>query len=134
MVARRFLSLIAAALIVGAGVLLMPGGGTPQAGADPAIDSEEQLFLDLLNSYRAQNGRVALQLDAKLNNAADWMSNDMGVNRYFSHTDSLGRDPFVRMCDFGYCYNTWKGENLAAAAPRPRSTSGATPPATTPTC
>src|SRR5207237_9284275 len=26
----------------------------------------------------------------------------------------LGRDPFVRMCDFGYCFNTWKGENLAA--------------------
>ena len=33
---------------------------------------------------------------------------------YFSHTDSLGRDPWTRMCYFGYCYNTWKGENIAA--------------------
>ena len=40
----------------------------------------------------------------------------MGANNYFSHTDSLGRDPFQRMAAFGYNYNTWKGENLAAGA------------------
>jgi hypothetical protein len=40
----------------------------------------------------------------------------MATNNYFSHTDSLGRDPFERMADFGYTYNTWKGENLAAGA------------------
>ncbi len=42
------------------------------------------------------------------------MSQDMGANNYFSHTDSQGRDPFARMAAFGYNYNTWKGENLAA--------------------
>src|SRR3989304_854393 len=47
---------------------------------------------------------------------SDWMSNDMAVNNYFSHTDSLGRDPFQRMAAFGYSYNTWKGENLVAGA------------------
>ena len=38
----------------------------------------------------------------------------MADNDYFNHTDSLGRDSFDRMADFGYGYNAWKGENLAA--------------------
>jgi hypothetical protein len=44
------------------------------------------------------------------------MVNDMGTNNYFSHTDSLGRDPFQRMDQMGYAYNTWRGENLVAGA------------------
>ena len=44
----------------------------------------------------------------------------MAVNNYFSHTDSLGRDPFTRMAAFGYSYNTWKGENLAAGTADPQ--------------
>jgi uncharacterized protein YkwD len=31
-----------------------------------------------------------------------------------SHTDSLGRDAWTRICDFEYCYDTWVGENIAA--------------------
>lgn len=38
----------------------------------------------------------------------------MGAKRYFSHTDSLGRSSSKRMAAFGYTYNTYKGENLAA--------------------
>ncbi len=82
--------------------------------ADAALDSEEQAFLNVINSYRQANGLRALSLNAKLNAAADWMSNDMAAKNYFSHTDSLGRDPFQRMADFGYDYNTWKAENLTA--------------------
>lgn len=42
------------------------------------------------------------------------MSNDLATHTYFSHTDSQGRDPWNRMCQEGpYCYNTWKGENIA---------------------
>ena len=63
-------------------------------GAEAAQDSEEQAFLTLINSYRTQNGLGTLSLNTQLNNAADWMSVDMGANNYFSHTDSLGRDPF----------------------------------------
>jgi len=48
------------------------------------------------------------------------MSGDMAENDYFSHTDSLGRDPFQRMADFGYNYNTWKGENLVAGSDTPQ--------------
>src|SRR3972149_7072068 len=98
---------LALALVAVAG---MPKG----AGADPALDGEEQAFLTLINNYRTQNGLGTFSLNTELTNAADWMSNDMAVNNYFSHTDSLGRDPFQRMAAFGYSYNTWKGENLAA--------------------
>ena len=79
-----------------------------------ALDGEEQAFLGLINQYRAQNGLGGLSFDGQLNDASKWMSQDMCAKNYFSHTDSLGRDPFARMAAFGYSYNTWKGENLAA--------------------
>jgi uncharacterized protein YkwD len=82
--------------------------------ADAALDAEEQAFLTLINNYRQQNGLSTLSSTPTMENAAVWMSGDMGANHYFSHTDSLGRDPWTRLCDFGYCYNTWKGENIAA--------------------
>ena len=104
-------------LILTLALALVAVAGMPQgAGADPALDGEEQAFLALINNYRAQNGLGTLSLNTELTNASDWMSNDMGANNYFSHTDSLGRDPFQRMAAFGYSYNTWKGENLAAGA------------------
>jgi hypothetical protein len=80
----------------------------------PTLDIEEQAFLTLINDYRAQNGLGPLQVSMTLTNAAKWMSSDMGQTNYFSHTDSLGRDPFVRMSTFGYNYPTWMGENIAA--------------------
>ncbi|TET95402.1 MAG: hypothetical protein E3J29_06945, partial [Dehalococcoidia bacterium] len=100
------------ALIVLAAALVALAG-MPR-GAEAALDSEEQAFLTLINNYRQANGLGSLSLNGELNAAADWMSNDMAAKDYFSHTDSLGRDPFQRMADFGYGYNTWKGENLAA--------------------
>jgi len=44
--------------------------------------------------------------------AADWLSRDMAEKGYFSHIDSLGRDPGVRLAAFGY-HDGW-GENIAA--------------------
>jgi uncharacterized protein YkwD len=79
-----------------------------------ALDSEEQSFLVIINDYRAQNGLGPLALNDTLNNVARWMANDLATNNYFSHTDSLGRDPFLRMDQMGYDYNTWRGENLVA--------------------
>jgi uncharacterized protein YkwD len=78
------------------------------------LDAEEAAFLKLINDYRAQNGVGPLQASLALTNAAQWMSDDMAAKNYFSHTDSLGRDPFVRMAAFGYGYPAWKGENIAA--------------------
>lgn len=79
-----------------------------------ALDSEENAFLGTINDYRAQNGLGPLTMDDSLNNVARWMANDMATNNYFSHTDSLGRDPFARMDQLGYAVNTWRGENLVA--------------------
>jgi len=88
-----------------------------QTSADQSIDTEEAAFVVLINNYRAaQNPPLgALTIDWQIQPAADWMSGDMGQYAYFSHTDRLGRDPWTRMCEIGgYCYNTWKGENIAA--------------------
>jgi uncharacterized protein YkwD len=84
------------------------------AAAQSQLDPVEQEFMDILNEYRADNGLGAVIVDADIQEAAEWMSGDMGEKGYFSHTDSLGRSPWTRMCDFGYCHNTWKGENIAA--------------------
>ena len=79
-----------------------------------ALDSEEQAFLATINDYRAQNGLGQLSENSTLDNDARWMANDMATHNYFSHQDSLGRDPFTRMDALGYGYNTWRGENLVA--------------------
>ena len=97
---------------LGVAIAVLAVAFTPRPAA--ALDSEEQGFLGLINQYRAANGLGSLTLNGKLDDAASWMSQDMGAQNYFSHTDSQGRDPFVRMSAFGYGYNTWKGENLAA--------------------
>ncbi len=79
-----------------------------------ALDSEEQTFLATINDYRAQSGLGPLSENSTLDSDARWMANDMATHNYFSHEDSLGRDPFARMDDLGYGYNTWRGENLVA--------------------
>ncbi len=104
---------IVTALIVGT-VFVATIWSSHDTSAATALDPEEQAFLALINQERTDNRVAPLSVDVKLEGSARWMSGDMATNNYFSHVDSLGRDPFQRMCDFGYCYNTWKGENLAA--------------------
>jgi len=82
-------------------------------GVSCVPDSQGWAFLTLINNYRAQNGAGPLQVSATLENSSQWMSNDMATKNYFSHTDSLGRDPFTRMAAFGYSYEP-AGENIAA--------------------
>ena len=84
---------------------------TPTSGT---LDAEESAFLNLINNYRQTNGLAPLKLNTTLTTASKWMSQDMASKNYFSHTDSLGRDPFQRMAAFGYTANTSKGENIAA--------------------
>src|SRR5437868_1495324 len=71
-------------------------------------------LLAIINNYRAMNGRGSLSFSTKLNTAAQWLSDDMARNNYLNHTDSLGRDFGTRLNAFGYTYNTYKGENIAA--------------------
>jgi uncharacterized protein (TIGR03437 family) len=93
-------------------VLLAPG--VQVLAQMSSLDSEEQMVLRLINEYRAQNGLVQLRASISLTRASDWLSADMAAKNYFSHTDSQGRDPFVRMAAFGYNYPAAKGENIAA--------------------
>ena len=110
----RTLAIALSAVALSVSVLVLSAGRAPETSAAATIDSEEQAFVGLINDYRAQNGKGALQINFSIQEAAEWMSNDMGVNNYFSHTDSLGQSPWTRMCNFGYCYQTSKGENIAA--------------------
>ena len=129
---RRWLSLALAGLAVGAVAVLSPPFSVVHASAQPVVgaaaaslptpsqqlklDGEEQAFVELLNEYRLQNGISPLDVSPVLSSSARWMSEDMATIDYFSHTDSLDRDFLQRMADFGYNYNTWKGENLAAGS------------------
>lgn len=85
------------------------------------INSYVQELFNLVNQYRIENHLPSLEESAKLTNVAKWMTDDMATNNYFSHTDSLGRNPFARMDSFGYYYNTWRGENLGAGFPDPET-------------
>ena len=103
------------ALMLAVGALAQQGGAvhalTNCTASDSAIDGEEQAFLGLINSYRTSNGLASLNISPSLCRAAAWMSRDLGVNAYFSHTDSLGRSPSTRAqnCD----YLGGAGENIA---------------------
>ncbi len=103
---RRLLSIPCALLIFS--FLLIAHAQTP------TLDANEQEFLKLINDYRTANGAPALKVSISLTNASRWKSNDMGSKNYFAHNDLDGRDPFQRMVAFGYNYNTWLGENIAA--------------------
>src|SRR5438876_11128482 len=87
----------------------------PLAHAQVA-DSEEWAFLTIINNFRAQNGLAPLQVSTALCGTSHWMSSDMASKNYFSHIDSLGRDPGGRMAAFG-CATNWWGENRAAGCP-----------------
>lgn len=84
------------------------------ASADVTLDSEGIALVKLINDYRAENNLPPFQVSITLTRASQWMSEDMASKDYFSHNDLTGRSPFDRMKAFGYSYNTWKGENIAA--------------------
>ena len=91
---------------------------TPTASAltnctvnDLSIDAEEARFLTLINNYRPA-GAPDLVMSVELNRAATWMAVDL-THSAFSHTDSLGRDPWTRMAQCDVPVGS-QAENLAA--------------------
>jgi uncharacterized protein YkwD len=104
------LSVFVAGLLAGLAVARADVNNDPSV----ALDTEEQEFGRLINQYRADNGLGPLSVTLTLTEANDWHDKDMARNAYFSHNDSLNRDPWTRYCAYGYCYNTYKGENIAA--------------------
>ena len=85
-------------------------------GDNSHIDAEALAFLEIINTYRAQNGAGPLKFSNALQEAAQWMSADMAANKFFNHTDSLGRNAFTRMAAFGYPHLP-AGENLGMGYP-----------------
>jgi uncharacterized protein YkwD len=80
------------------------------------LDAEERVFLDQINAHRARNGLQPVRVSVSLIAAADFHSKDLASKNYFSHTSQNGESPFDRMCNAGYCFRTWKAENIAAGS------------------
>lgn len=78
------------------------------------LDAEEAAFLKLINDYRASKGLGALKASAAASCAADFHSRDMASKNYFSHTLASGASWSDNMTSYGYSYNTYRGENIAA--------------------
>ena len=87
--------------------------GCTVSSTDQAIDTEEQRLLDLINQYRAANGKNQLAFHTDVTRAAAWLSRDMATKNYFSHTDSNGRGMGARLTWCGVSY-TNAAENIAA--------------------
>lgn len=90
----------------------------PVSSSDLAIDTEEQHLLDLVNTYRANNGRSPLTMDTAVTRAATWFSRDMATFNYFplDHVDRNGRNIPTRFTWCGVAYNAWR-ENIYAGSP-----------------
>jgi uncharacterized protein YkwD len=107
---------------------LLGAAAAALAGAGPRIsilahpaseycaDTPEQEFLNLINAYRAANGRGSLSLGQHIGAAAQHHSADMANRNFLSHTTpGTGEGPRERMVAHGYAANTtWWGENIYA--------------------
>jgi uncharacterized protein YkwD len=115
---RIFLPLltIAAAALGTIALTTSPASAADVSQPMPVLDGEEKAFVGIINNYRAQNGLGPLQVSIKLTQASAWMSDDLSKRPAsgFGHTDTQGRDATPRMKAFGYDYNTYTGENIAA--------------------
>ena len=115
---RLLLTIFAGILLAGLAALGAFATGAragPNCDIDPAIDSEEQQVLELINDYRQGNGLGPLALSATLTRAAAWKSQHMADNNYFAHDDlPIARTWDDRIRDCGYGFTTWIGENIAA--------------------
>jgi len=78
------------------------------------LDAEEAQFLGLINGYRGTKGLGALKVSAAATCASDFHSRDMAAKNYFSHTLASGKSWSDNMTSWGYDYNTYRGENIAA--------------------
>jgi len=102
-----------AALALAAALLLPAGSARAVTVEDYCADPEEQLFLDLINNYRAQNGLAPVWMTQSLGATAEQHSIDMAGNGYFSHTRLDGSSVGDSLQANGYVDGTY-GENIAA--------------------
>jgi uncharacterized protein YkwD len=113
---RRLVAVVVLVLVLAAAMVAGSADRASAATAGPVLDHEEAVFCRTINAYRAQHGLAPLQVSTPLTRAAKWDTVNMTQKNYFSHTDSLGRNPFKRMAAFGYSNSPAEGENLAAGS------------------
>lgn len=104
-------------LVVVCAARMLPGCGSGGEAAQSVealrgLDAEEAAFVQMLNTYRAANGRPPVVATRLLNQVAYDHSLDMGTRRYFSHNSPEGTTPFQRMRNAGYTGG--RAENIAA--------------------
>ncbi len=110
----RWMVVVAVAAVV---ISVLAAGESGSAAT--SYDSEELQFLRLINEYRQQNGAGPLILSDTLAVAAEHHSKDMADYGFFAHNTEassyyrVGSQPWDRMAEEGYTYNTIRGENLA---------------------
>lgn len=95
---------------------------TPDVPQEPSGADWREEMLTQINATRAVGRNCGAEfypavppvtLNETLNLAAQWHSEDMASQNYFSHTGLDGRDPGQRISDAGYNWRTY-GENIAA--------------------
>jgi uncharacterized protein YkwD len=87
---------------------------TPRSG-NSFIDE----VVKLTNQFRRRNGLKPLTQNAKLTEAAQLHSQNMGVQDFFDHYGRDGSTPFQRITAAGYQY-FFAGENIAAGYFKPK--------------
>jgi hypothetical protein len=100
------------------------GGGTNPPPPPPPASVEEQL-LNLINAYRADNGKGQLAWQDQLGEAAQAHSDDMTANNFFLHTGSNGSTPRDRLTAAGYSEQATWGEIIYQGAPNDPSAQSA---------
>jgi uncharacterized protein YkwD len=116
-----FLLGLGAFLAVVGGAAAAPGlrvsGFTTSAASASGYcaSTEEVAFFKLINDYRRSKGLAALAMSQSLGAASEHHSSSMATYNYFDHNlIPEGISWSQNMTNYGYSYNTSRGENIAA--------------------
>lgn len=90
----------------------------PALAAAPApsvarVSNVQDSVVRSVNHHRAQAGRAAVVVDARLTAAAQGHSDDIARRQSMTHVGAGGTDGGQRISSAGYRWSTW-GENVAA--------------------
>lgn len=91
----------------------VPPTPTPPPGTADLEAFEARVF-ELTNAFRVQNGRAALENDARLNDAAEGWSQAMAQGDFFRHSTPAQTEAE------GYAWRAW-GENIAVGQQTPEA-------------
>ncbi len=90
------------------------------SGTTPPVNpSYEQMVVQLVNAERQKYGMPALYYDSSISDVARTKSQDMAVNRYFSHYSPTYGMASDMLLSFGITWSAW-GENIASGQDTPQ--------------